>query len=57
MKDRENYMKEEEWRKKREQDKFISPGPGVYETWIPDHVGTALINQKTSFSKVQRNDP
>jgi len=34
MKDRDNYMKDEEWRKKRDQDKFITPGPGVYETRI-----------------------
>jgi len=55
MKERDLYIKDDLKRQSKEKDKFVTPGPGIYETRKSEHVGTVLINQKSTFSKIKRD--
>ena len=55
MKNRDQFIKDDQWNKQKEKDKFITPGPGVYNTRFWEHVGTVLINQKNTHSKIARD--
>ena len=56
MKDWDTYIKDDLIWQKWEESKFITPGPGSHDYKEKRHVGTVLINQKSSFSKNKPED-